>query len=144
MLRDELVGTWKLTGAEFWWPDGQVADLYGSAPTGTLIYGAGGDMAVQIMRADRPPFAAGDFRDGSIDELRAAVAGYIAYFGRYTVDEATHTVTHHMRGSLVPNWVGHDLTRVVELAGNRLTLRTAAPMPTAGQTAMGALMWDRL
>ena len=144
MLRDELVGMWKMTGAEFWWPDGQVADIYGPAPSGMLIYGAGGDMAVQIMRAGRPPFASGDFRDGSADELRSAVAGYMAYFGRYTVDEAARTVTHHMRGSLVPNWVGQDLTRVVELAGNRLTLRTAAPMPTAGRTMMGVLVWERL
>ena len=144
MLRDELVGMWRMAGAEFWWPDGQVADMYGPAPSGMLIYGAGGDMAVQIMRADRPPFAAGDFRDGSIEELRAAVAGYMAYFGRYTVDEAARTVTHHLRGSLAPNWVGQDLTRVVELDGNRLTLRTAKPIATAGRTTMGVLVWERL
>ena len=107
-----------MVSAEFRWADGQIADVYGPQPSGMLIYGARGDMAVQIMRAGRPPFASDDWRDGAADEAQAAVAGYMAYFGRYEVDEAARTVTHHMRGSLFPNWIGQDLTRSVELAGN--------------------------
>ena len=143
MLRDELVGMWNMIGAEFRWADGTGADLYGPEPAGLLIYGPRGDMAVQIMRAGRSRFASGDFRSGTPEELLAAVAGYMAYFGRYEVDEAARTVTHHIRGSLFPNWIGQDLTRTVELAGTRLTLRTT-PFPTAGQAATGVLVWERV
>src|SRR5262249_49928643 len=143
MLKDQLVGMWKMVGAEFQWPDGAPADLYGDAPTGVIIYGPLGDMAVQIMRAGPPRFASGDFPAGTPDELGAAVAGYMAYFGRYDLDEAARTVTHHIRGSLFPNWIGQDLTRVVEIDGTRLILRTAAPMPTAGRMTTGVLIWER-
>jgi len=143
MLRDELVGMWKMISAEFHWADGSIADLYGPAPEGRIIYGPQGDMAVQIMRVDRPRFASGDFRAGSADEARAAVAGYMAYFGRYDVDETQRLVTHHIRGSVYPNWVGQDMTRAVTLEDGRLTLRTK-PMAFGSQTAVGVLVWERL
>ena len=143
MLRDELVGMWKLISAEFHWANGSTADLYGPAAEGLIIYGPQGEMAVQIMRANRPLFASGDFREGSADEARAAVAGYMAYFGRYEVDEAQRLVTHHIRGSVFPNWVGQDLTRHVTLESSRVTLRTT-PMAIGSQRAVGVLVWERL
>jgi Lipocalin-like domain len=143
MLKDELVGVWNLVGNEFHWSDGESADLYGPDATGMLIYGRQGQMSVQIMRAGRPAFASGDFRHGTGPEITAAFEGYLAYFGSYAVDEAARTVTHAMRGSLFPNWVGQDLTRMVELSGQRLTLRTP-PMATAGRTFSGMLAWERV
>ena len=142
MLKDDLAGVWNLVANEFHWSDGESADLYGADAGGMLIYGRQGQMSVQIMRAGRPAFALGDFRHSSASEVTAAFEGYLAYFGSYTVDEAARTVTHAMDGSLFPNWVGQTLTRMVELSGNRLTLRTP-PMATMGRTVSGTLVWER-
>jgi len=143
MIQDDLAGTWTLATSEFRWSNGEIADLYGPDAVGLLIYGPRGRMSVQIMRANRPAFVSGDLRSGTPEEARAAFEGYVAYFGSYDVDEAAGTVTHHMRGSLFPNWVGQDLVRFYEVAGNRLTLRTP-PMPAAGKSFTGVLVWERV
>jgi hypothetical protein len=143
MLKDDLVGIWSLVANEFRWSDGEVADLFGPEAAGMLIYGPQGQMSVQIMRAGRPAFASGDFRHGTGPEVAAAFEGYLGYFGSYSVDEAARTVTHAMRGSLFPNWVSQTLTRMVELEGSRLILRTT-PLATAGRTFSGVLVWERV
>ncbi len=142
MVKDGFVGVWNLVTAEFTWSSGEIADLYGRDAEGMLIYGPQGQMSVQIMRPHRPVFVSGDSRRGTTEEIKAAFEDYLAYFGTYTVDETEHTVTHHMRGSLFPNWAGQDLTRFFELSGDRLTLRTP-PMATAGKEFTGVLVWER-
>ena len=142
MVTDDFVGFWKLVSAEFWWTTGESADLYGPDAAGLLIYSPRGQMSVQIMRRQRPAFVADDARRGSAEEIKAAFEGYLSYYGSYTVDEAAGTVTHHMRASLFPNWVGQDLTRYYEFAGKRLTLRTP-PITMASQQFTGVLVWER-
>ena len=142
MVKDAFAGVWNLVTAEFRWSNGEVADLYGPDAAGMLIYGQQGLMSVQIMRPGRPAFVSGDSRRSTPEEIKAAFEDYLAYFGTYSVDETKHTVTHHMRGSLFPNWVGQDLIRFFELAGDRLTLRTP-PMASAGRQFTGVLVWER-
>ena len=47
---------------------------------------------------------------------------YLAYFGRYGVNERQATVTHHVQGSMRPSEIGTDYTRSVRLDGDRLVL----------------------
>ena len=69
------------------------------------------------------------------DEAQAALAGYIAYFGTYTVDEKAATVTHHRQASVQPGDVA-DLVRGFEFAGDRLILR---PPGTTYE-----VLWERI
>jgi hypothetical protein len=48
--------------------------------------------------------------------------GYTAYFGSYTVDETTKTVTHHIVGDINPDGVGANQPREVVLEGDELSL----------------------
>jgi hypothetical protein len=59
------------------------------------------------------------------------------------VDEEKRTVTHHIEGCLLPNWVGVDQARFFEFADNRLTLRTP-PLMIGGAEAVGYLVWERV
>ncbi|MSQ14770.1 MAG: hypothetical protein EXR50_02775 [Dehalococcoidia bacterium] len=68
-------------------------------------------------------------------EIRAAYTSYIAYFGRYEVDDEKKTVTHHVAGNLNPTTIGLAQVRGFELSGNRITLRTPA---------QNALVWERV
>jgi hypothetical protein len=53
--------------------------------------------------------------------------GYEASFGSYDVDEATHTVTHHVQGSITRDLlVGKDLPRLYQFsADGDLIIRSA-------------------
>ncbi len=53
--------------------------------------------------------------------------GYEASFGSYTIDEAAHTVTHHVQGSITPGLVGKDLTRAYRFSNGHLIIRSTRP-----------------
>jgi hypothetical protein len=61
--------------------------------------------------------------------------GYMAYFGKYSVDERARTVTHHRHGSVQPGDKG-DLVRGYEFAGDRLILK---PIGTTTE-----VLWERI
>jgi hypothetical protein len=52
----------------------------------------------------------------------AAYTTYEAYFGRYTVDEMKHVVTHHVEGSVHPDYTDTDQPRPFKLEGDRLEI----------------------
>jgi hypothetical protein len=55
--------------------------------------------------------------------------GYEASFGSYEVDEATHTVTHHVQGANTRGLlVGKDLPRRFEFTANgQMIIRSTRP-----------------
>jgi hypothetical protein len=97
-------------------PQGRV-----SSPTGYIVYDASGIMTVQIMPAlPRPKYAG---TEPTPDEAKAALNGYTAYFGTWTVDERAGTITHHRTGDIDPPGLGTDIVRKYEFGpGDRVTL----------------------
>jgi hypothetical protein len=138
-----VVGTWKLVSYETATPDGQTTLPLGPDVTGLAIYTAGGHVSIQFMRRDRPRFASGDAWRGTLEEERAAFEGFFGYAGRYTVDAARATVTHHVEVCSAPNYVGMALERTFSVSGNRLTLRTPQRQ-LAGQSSISTLVWERI
>lgn len=143
MSRESFVGTWRLVAANFYKADGTLVKLYGDEPKGIFVYDDGGRMCVQIMEPERPLLPPGHLAEHASDDYQRILIGYIAYFGTYDVDEAARTVTHHVQGSLIPNWVGTDLVRGYEFSGTRLTLRTSASR-LRGELMRGELIWERM
>lgn len=141
-LEQRLIGTWILVSLENIREDGSRFSPVGSNPKGILIYDATGHMSVQIMGSERVKFAAGSFLEGTEEENKAAVHGVISYFGRYSVDEASHTVTHHIERSVFPNWDGTEPKRMFKLIGDELTL-TTPPVNFPGGSSVGHLTWRR-
>ena len=140
--QEELVGTWTLVSCVGRWSDGRVMYRYGESPRGMLIYDAGGNFSGQIFRQDRPHFESGNLLKGAPAEIKDAFEGYIAYYGTYEVDEAAGSLTHHVKGSLFPNWIGEDQTRLYEFSDGKLTLTT---LPLVGKRAQLTLtlVWER-
>ena len=83
-------------------------------------------MSVQVMKLDRPKCSSDDLHISLMEEMAAAANGYIGYAGRFSVDEAAGTVTHHIDLSLSPSWVGTDQIRFVALSTDRLHLSAGA------------------
>ena len=140
----KFVGAWRLVSAEYRSLDGEPLESpWGDAPQGRLMYDSYGSMAVQLGRSERARFASGDQLRGTDDEVRRAFESYSAYYGRYEVDERTHTVTHRVEHALFPNWSGSQQVRSYRFADGRLILSTP-PIRRGGREVVGVLVWERV
>jgi hypothetical protein len=112
--RDRLIGAWHLLRI-----DAPGSDAASAQPTGMLIYTRDGHMSVQLMY----PRSANAVSNEYVQD------GYEASFGSYDVDEAKHTVTHHVQGSITRDLlVGKDLPRVFQFSDDgHLVIRSADP-----------------
>ena len=138
-----IVGTWELVSRVERDSTGRVVpdSSLGTDPVGLLVYDAAGHVAVQIMKRRRtgPPCAVTAKADVNNP---AQFAGYDANYGRYEMNRATRTITHHLEGALGPEDVGRTVTREYRLEGDTLTLwyRPGGPRDTHTRT----LAWHRV
>jgi Lipocalin-like domain len=141
---DKFVGVWRLVSMEYRTDDGALVESpFGAEPEGTIMYDSLGNMAAQIGRKDRPRFSSSDRMAGSVEEKTAAFESYIAYFGRYRVDERERSVTHDVQQALFPNWAGSKQVRYYTFADRKLTLRTP-PFQYLGKNVTAILLWDKI
>ena len=131
----QLVGAWSLARIERRNADGEplspVEDRFGF-----LIYDASGYMGVTLLPPGREPSS----EEGpTADEARAQLVTNTSYCGRFSVNDADDTVTHHLEGSLDPGGVGADYTRAYALAEDRLTLQ----LPPAADGSTSLWTWVR-
>lgn len=141
--QESPLGAWRLVSYDTVTPDGARSFPLGEDLAGMAIYLPNGRVSIQFMRKDRPRFTTGDAWRGTLDEEKAAFEGFFGYAGRYTLDAAKRTVTHHIEVASAPNYVGTDLVRTFSISGNRLTLRTPQRQ-LAGQTSSSTLIWERI
>ncbi|MBE1159530.1 lipocalin-like domain-containing protein [Dyella acidiphila] len=144
MLRvpDWLVGTWTLVRCDNVYPDGHRVELYGPHPQGLWMIDAHGHYMMQMVRAGRAPFAAGDKSKGTPEEYRAASLDSNAHFGSVAVmDKQMRT---HIEQASFPNWNGHGGSTGYTLDGNQLTYIVAKPSSGAAEGAHGEVVWQKL
>jgi hypothetical protein len=129
----KFVGSWRLVETT---DDGKVRIERGANATGIITYHQSGWMAAQIQPDRDPVKMKGAEPTG--EEAKAALFGYTAYFGNYTVDEKAKTVTHHRKASVSPGWDRRpDFVRAYEFVGeDRVILR-----PVGNKHE---LIWERL
>jgi hypothetical protein len=134
----KLVGNWTLLSYVTEHPDGTLGKPYGDA-VGRLSYDEHGHMAGQVMRPGRLAVTPGQW---TAQDVRSAYAGYIAYFGRYEVNETQDTVVHHVHGALNPGWVGGHQVRRMRFEGELLVLST--DVLKGGAMVRHTLTWKKL
>lgn len=121
-LSERLPGTWRLLSRIDVTADGRryPDPAMGSDPVALLIYDRAGHFSAQFMKRDRsePPV------DGRADagNNTQARGGYDAYFGTYTVDDATGVVTQELLGALSEAHVGAVLARAMDVRGEALII----------------------
>ena len=128
---------------EFRGTDGKTARPFGDHPSGVLTYDQAGNVTAQIMGSDRKRFASDDTSKATAEEAISAVRTFISYFGRYDVDEKETRVTHHILGSVFPNWTGGDQVRFFSFSKDRLAL-TTPPLPFGGEMMTAVLEWEKI
>jgi Lipocalin-like domain len=140
--KDMLVGTWRLLIADEVEPDNTQKPLFGPNPMGTLIFTANGHYSLQIMRYNRPKFAANERTKGTADENKAAISQIVSHFGTYTVDEASKTLTFRVEGSAFPNWDEATRKRMItSLTANDELTYTVPPSDANARPVMVAWRW---
>ena len=141
MLKEQIVGSWTFVSALDVHPDGRKTDRWGPSPKGIFIFDGNGRYAQFITRSDLPKFAARTVDQGTAAENKAVLAGLVASFGTYTVNEADKTVTTRVEGSVFPNLVGLDQKRlIVSLTADEL--KYTNPTTSTGTTAEAT--WRRV
>lgn len=143
-IAQQLVGAWSLksyveTNAE----TGETREPLGAGARGFILYTADGFMSAQMQSADRTEFEAGDMFQGELEEYKAAGQTYLAYSGRYEVDEEAGRVKHDIGVSLFPNWTGREQVRLVQFGDNTLVLRFEKPQFSNGALKTAELVWKR-
>jgi hypothetical protein len=113
--RERLIGAWHLVHIDSPGPNGKEADT--PQPAGMLIYSRDGHVSVQLMY----PESQRNLQNQYVHE------GYEASFGSYEMDEATHTLTHHVQGSNTGDLlIGKDLPRIYQFTKDgHLIIRSA-------------------
>ena len=141
---DKFVGVWRLLSIEYRSDDGAIVESpFGAEPEGMIMYDSLGNMSVQIARKDRPRFSSNERMAGSVEEKASEFESYVAYYGRYRVDERERTVTHEVQQALFPNWSGSKQVRAYVFADRKLTLRTP-PFQYLGKSVTATLFWDKV
>lgn len=72
----------------------------------------------------------------------AAIDGFYAYFGTWTVNNSGSTITHHIKQSLYPGERGNEALRKLRLKDDRLTL--VAKTHEMGGDHERKLVWERI
>jgi hypothetical protein len=98
-------------------PDGTI---HKSDATGMFVFTRDGRLGVQVMyrSPDAPPHAG---------PQQYVQGGYEATFGRFEMDEAAHTFTYYVEGSLVRSLVGKALPRAYTFTGSELVITSTDP-----------------
>ncbi len=120
-----LVGAWRLVSYEARSADGVEVFPFGVGATGMIIWDTDGSFSAQIS----PGRAAGDTEPN-----------YIAYFGRWELEEGGGAVLHHVAGSVTETLRGTSQRRGLTFDGDRVTL---TPPAREGAVAM-SLVWERV
>ena len=102
------MGTWTIVSNDNVAPDGTKRQIFGPNPKGIFILGADGRYVLLVVNPARPKFGGKSRLDGTPEENKAAIAGTVAAFGTWLVDEATNTLVTSIEGNLFPNDEGRD------------------------------------
>ena len=137
-LKEQLVGTWIYVSSTSTRADGtktERPDL-----KGIVIYTSDGHFAFVNVRADLPKLANPDRALATAEEAKAVVAGSIAYYGTYSINEADKVLTAKVEGSTYANLLGTDQKRIItSLTADELKFTN--PRTPAGVTL--EFVWKR-
>jgi hypothetical protein len=140
-LKEQLLGTWILVAWDQVRPDGSKFQKYGTDPRGFHIFERNGRFFAMMARPDLPKIAASDPQKATPEEARAIMAGSIAYYGTYTVNEPERMVILRMEATTFPNQIGRELPRrIVSVTANEMVYANPSATTGGGQIQ---LSWKR-
>ncbi|MBB5417787.1 lipocalin-like domain-containing protein [Paraburkholderia atlantica] len=136
----DIAGRWEVQRWEQIYDDGRVTYPMGQELEGFMEYGVNG-MFCAIGKKGREAFTTGGQWNASDAEKAQAYMTYLTYAGDYEVQG--NVVTHKVRHSLFPNWVGGEQKRFAELNGDVLQLTTHKLEAGTAEARVARLVFKR-
>jgi len=109
-LLQQVAGAWTLTSGSERMADGTVNEIWGA---GSLILDPSGHMSFFVFGKNRPPATSPD--------PRVPLGPMVAYYGTFTVDEDTKTLTYHVEAASSPMFNAATRMQTVALSGDTMT-----------------------
>jgi len=125
-----LVGTWTLV-SETAHQGEKTTQPLGLNPLGMMMFDRGGRFMMFIARPGIPKFVAGKRDAGTPEENKAVLAGVLAFFGTYSVNEADQILILRPEASTFPNWIGADQKRFLKLVDDEQIWTNRTPAISA-------------
>jgi len=101
--KEQILGAWSLVSVTSETDDGKKGEPFGPSPKGVMIFSSDGHFSLFQSRAEIPRIAANDRAKATPEEAQAIVASSIAYYGTYTIDEATRIMSVNLAASTYAN-----------------------------------------
>src|SRR5262245_49296587 len=101
--KEQIVGAWSLVSVASEMDDGKKGEPFGPSPKGVMIFSSDGHFSLFQSRAELPKIAANDRAKATPEEAQTIIANSIAYYGTYTIDEATKVMTVNVAASTYMN-----------------------------------------
>jgi Lipocalin-like domain len=92
--KDTLVGAWVQVSLDTVSADGTRRPLYGANAKGMIIYTSDGYFTLMQASVDLPKLKSGLPSKATPEEAKAVIAGSIAYFGKYSLDETSMVLSN--------------------------------------------------
>jgi hypothetical protein len=124
IINKRFIGSWELKEWTAELNEGGKVFPFGKDAIGQITYDSNGNMAVQIMKNNRPHFLSEDPLQAHPDEVVVAYNGFMAYCGNFVVNHNSGQVVHQIKISSIPNWVGQNQIRNFEFDEDMLILST--------------------
>jgi hypothetical protein len=105
--KDKLVGTWVQVSLDTVSADGTRRPLYGENAKGMIIYTSDGYFTLMQASVDLPKLKSGLPSRATPEEAKAVIANSIAYFGKYSLDEASMVLSLDIKASTFANLTGN-------------------------------------
>jgi hypothetical protein len=142
VLRDQLIGAWLLVSFESTLPDGRVVSAMGRKAEGSIVYSADGYVSVNLTHGNRQREGADIFWHALDDALAGPLARqYMAYSGRFEVDEERRVARHHFDLCLDPALTGTLQERHIRFIDGMLELSVRE---ADGVAHPSRLLWRRV
>jgi hypothetical protein len=140
-IKEHIVGTWLLGSWVQTRADGSKNYRFGDNPKGINTFSADGHFSLAQMRGDLPKISSVDPLKPTPEEAVAIVQGSIAYFGTYTVDEASRTLNVELAGTTLVNQLGTVQKRTIDsIDADEMRYRNANSVGNLGKIE---LVWKR-
>ena len=102
------------------------AEIYPSRPLTMIVPDPAGGLFDALARILAEPMRAALAKSVVIENVGGA-GGSIAYYGTYTIDEATRVITVNVEASTFPNFTGGTQTRILSFDGDEVTYLNPTP-----------------
>jgi len=141
MIKDGIVGAWSLVSVTADLANGSKSEPFGADPKGIIIFTPDGHFALFQSRAELPKIASNDRAKATAEEAAAIIAGSIAYFGTYSVDEGERSLSVTLDGSTFPNILAGSVQKRLITSLDTNELKFANPRTPSGMTLQ--TVWKR-